>query len=144
MVGLKYHRIIRNMTQSDLAAELNISTQSLNKYENVTDHLSMPAEICIMISDRFGIPIDDVVSIYPDDLLKKRKKCRAESEPINYIGRYMKTNHYTLRTMASELGVSYEHVRKLRESPVVNRKYSCLLAKKGNISMSKFVKIYGE
>ena len=56
---IKYYRIKRNMTQEDLAVQLNVTSQAVSKWEN---DLSIPdLPILIELSNLFHVSLDELV-----------------------------------------------------------------------------------
>lgn len=57
--NLRYLRVTNNMTQTDLAAKLNVSHQAVSNYER--GQRSCNLDSLILLSELFDVSIDDLL-----------------------------------------------------------------------------------
>ena len=106
-IKLKSLREEKNLTQEELAKELNINRVQYNQYEN--DYFNIPIKHLITLADYYQIAIDFLLD---NDILVQPKKFYDVKLDVagNRLKEFRKNNKLTQKRLAEILNTTYSNI----------------------------------
>lgn len=147
MTGIKYFRILSQMSREKLAEVTGISIPTLKKMEEASD----PSRICASnyrkVSTVLGVSADDLIRCdYPDaedgGPVRTSRKSRADNK-YNCISVFRARKGLTYQRLADCMGLgSRQRAHQLCCEEKLLIQHIAILARRENISAGEFIKEY--
>lgn len=147
MSGIRYWRLKRRMTYTDLGREAGCSGSTIRSLENDLDHASYA--LLIRIADALGVTVDQLAEEYPEDAVgpgdHPTAKYTTDPVRLNSVGRFCRERNISMPEYAAMAGAhSRQAVRRIWTKKKLKPGEILPLARLAGLSQEEFLARYGK
>ena len=147
MSGVRYWRLKRRMTYTDLGKEAGCNGSTIRHLEDDLDHASYA--LLIRVADALGVTVDQLAEEYPEDAIgpgdHPAAKYTMDPVRLNPVGRFCREQNISLPEYAAMAGVrSRQAARRVWTKQKLKPGEILPLARLAGLSQEEFLVQYGK